>query len=765
MKESEPPFPPAEGEGEGGSSGTDDMVDMADTRSTGGPVVPGGASGAGGAGGAGGSVIPFGRAAPTLFKPFLEERGFKENEFTRLGYSYRTGEQTSQILGYPCHSDSVQIDYFAADGSPLFEDGAAGSYARLRLLQVDGQGKYRQPRGTGVHARLTPHCRWDWTEVAREPGCPVLLVEGEFKADLANLRDWGQGGAESEPAVVGLGGVDAWTGRRYGTALVPELNPWVWQGRVVYVCFDHDVHAGPAGYKPGVQKAMDRLCATLIGLGARVSVVHLGRTAQAKEGRKLGLDDYIRAGGRWESLVMTATGMDESQDPVRQLLARYGLWRPTGGVIDLVDGHVWKRISDWDSVVSHLLVPTGAEEKLVPASRLWRVSPRRTIIEGFCNDARHAFGVLRVRAGGAGAEGSGGAEDGGEGALYFNRWSGWGHRPEQVPEVDALWPEFVGRLLGEERAKWFHQWAAWAFQRPWSRNTTSWFLISRREGIGKSLLFESVALAAGKCGRVVGPDALGSRWNVGLFENRVFLAVNELAEGRVDVRRFKNYRTADTVELEEKGQPRYVAHNHVNFMVSSNEEATHETTADARRDIVVRPSAEATAGGEAGERWVLWLRQVVAPLMKSERGARGLLDFYLRYPVDGWDPSAPAPGTQERQVMASVTRSGTLDLAQQLVEVLGPGSEGYEGGFVLRIGALVQLCEDAGVRRGPVWKHICSLTDTQRVVTRVNGDGLGVKHRCYAFVPHEDWKPLSWKDEMARVDRLLGEAGFMNGVA
>lgn len=668
-------------------------------------------------------VIPFGgSAAPSpieVVKKFFSQRGMSEELIARAGYRYVSRETAEKVLGHDPASDGILIPYTDADGAPIPDEG--GQFARVRLLGAEGKGKYRQRTGSGVHARLTPASKWDWRKVALEKSVPLVFTEGEFKTDMANYTE-----AFSIP-VIGLGGVDAWSGRAQGIALVPEIDAWEWKGREVIIVFDHDAKAGPAGYTEGVLGAIERLAGALAGKGAVTKIAHIGRTGRAKAGEKMGLDDYLLAGGSWDELLKTVEAT-EAGSVLRMLLTRFAVYAPTNQVLDLTTG-IMSKSGDFHNVAAAIWKMQDAEGDSVPASKVWVQDPRRILVSGLGQYPGEPMNALVKE----------------NDRLFFNTWPGLTVKPVQN-DLEVVWLKFMRRFLGEKLATLFHQWAGHMVQKPWQRNFTSWFIVSPHGGIGKSLIGESLAGALGKVGKIFGPDALASGWNYQLVEGCLLAVVNELGEGKVDHKRFKNIRTADSLMVNEKFRPVYPARNFTNFIVTSNEMVTHKTSVDERRDIVVEPQPECTSN-----EWRAWVKEI-APIFLSPTGASALLHYYLNLDVSSFSHTAHAPATEAKAKMAELARSPSEALAHRLLEELGPIA-------IVENGALRVLSEQEG--KGCDWnvvrkylRHLTQWSDLRAV--KIDG----VQARCIAWGPSEqavDAWALSWP-EKAKHARTVVEA-------
>jgi putative DNA primase/helicase len=125
------------------------------------------------------------------------------------------------------------------------------------------------------------------------PAYPLFIPGGSRKVDALISA-----GAK---AVIGLAGVWNWRGTnsQNGQTVLPDWEFVDLRDRVVYVTYDSDVTL-----KPEVNLAMDRLGAVLSRMGAKVAYVYL---PAAKDGSKVGADDFLANGGTLEDLVALAT--------------------------------------------------------------------------------------------------------------------------------------------------------------------------------------------------------------------------------------------------------------------------------------------------------------------------------------------------------------------------------------------------------------------------------------------------------------------------
>lgn len=147
--------------------------------------------------------------------------------------------------------------------------------------------KYESPPG----ARLTVYAPRRIRRQLTDATIPLWITEG-IKKSLAAV---GRG-----VTCIALAGVDAWS-VRVGESLssvIPEFAAIPVDGRLVFIAFDSDAIA-----KTAVQSAIDRLKHELEARGAHVLVVKI---PPGPGGEKVGLDDFIAAGGDVNALAGAA---------------------------------------------------------------------------------------------------------------------------------------------------------------------------------------------------------------------------------------------------------------------------------------------------------------------------------------------------------------------------------------------------------------------------------------------------------------------------
>lgn len=210
------------------------------------------------------------------------ERGYREarsaEELVEVGFTRDVAERHVGALIIPWHS---------VDGKTVIHQIKVRQHRR-------GAQKYLLPKG------LSPvvHCRASTRSLLDDTSVPLWITEGAKQTDAF-------GGL-----IVGLIGV--WNFAVAGSksrTLLPDFEHIALEGRRVIICYDSDVMV-----KGPVQMALSRLVDRLTEEGADVKVVYLPDS----DGRGVGLDDYMAAGGTYTELEQ----MPEPFKPVDVLKER-----------------------------------------------------------------------------------------------------------------------------------------------------------------------------------------------------------------------------------------------------------------------------------------------------------------------------------------------------------------------------------------------------------------------------------------------------------
>lgn len=184
------------------------------------------------------------------------------------------------------------------------------------------------------------------------------------------------------------------------------------------------------------------------------------------------------------------------------------------------------------------------------------------------------------------------------------------------------------------------------------------------EGAGKNFFFECLLEIYGRYGKLVGQDELEDRFND--WRSGVCMAIGDEVSSRQELvhnkNRLKALITSPTVQINPKGLPRREEKNHINIAFLSNElQPQALDNSDRRYMVIYTPRMRERAFYEKLKAW------------RDGGGIAALYHDLLNYPLDGFDPFAPAPVTQAKLDLIDLNRktperfwiewaSGELDL-------------------------------------------------------------------------------------------------------
>ncbi|MDP9364969.1 MAG: phage/plasmid primase, P4 family, partial [Chloroflexota bacterium] len=178
---------------------------------------------------------------------------------------------------------------------------------RPRVQRRDGKErpiKYERP--TGVRPMVDAHPRT--APVLGDPSVPLLIGEGVRKGDAALSAGFH---CLNLTGVYGFRGTNA----KGGKCTLADFDDIALDGRTLRVVFDSDLRDNPQ-----VRQAAGRLRALLVRRGARVVVVFL---PPGPDGAKVGLDDFLAAGGDLAALIAEAEAAPDGVHVAERL--RYAL--------------------------------------------------------------------------------------------------------------------------------------------------------------------------------------------------------------------------------------------------------------------------------------------------------------------------------------------------------------------------------------------------------------------------------------------------------
>ncbi len=160
--------------------------------------------------------------------------------------------------------------------------------------------KYESPAGQRLAIDVPRSIRHD----LGNPAVPLIITEGARKADAA---------VSAGGCCIALLGVWSWRGTNEhgGKTALPDWHEIALNDRIVHIAFDSDVIT-----KPQVRSALGELGRFLTNKGARIRNCDL----ISSDAAKIGLDDYLAAGGSLDALLAKSVSHMAAGEPE--------LWKP-----------------------------------------------------------------------------------------------------------------------------------------------------------------------------------------------------------------------------------------------------------------------------------------------------------------------------------------------------------------------------------------------------------------------------------------------------
>ncbi|MBV9499158.1 MAG: hypothetical protein JO138_07275 [Acidobacteriaceae bacterium] len=282
-----------------------------------------------------------------------------------------------------------------------------------------------------------------------------------------------------------------------------------------------------------------------------------------------------------------------------------------------------------------------------------------------------------------------------DGRAYFNQWRGFAAEPKEgdISRLTKILDHVYEELPDEKRH--FLRFHAYARQHPDQKIMHALMLISRQQGIGKSLV-----------GEIIG-HGLWGEWNFSEVEHghldasfnsflkyKKFILANEMllssstaVDKRRDANLIKNAITRDRVEINEKYIRQFFVRDVLCWMLTSNfDDAVWLDREDDRRIHITRLKQTIPLSKALGEAFAADAKKWA----QSKEGASAINYYFLNYPCDGFSAKAPPPTTEGQRIVyemgLSILERFVRDLIenpQRLVEILG--DEKLRGADLVRL--------------------------------------------------------------------------------
>jgi putative DNA primase/helicase len=198
----------------------------------------------------------------------------------------------------------------------------------------------------------------------------------------------------------------------------------------------------------------------------------------------------------------------------------------------------------------------------------------------------------------------------------------------------------------DEIFHWLLCWLAYPLQHPGTKLRTA-IVMHGDEGAGKNFFFECVLEIYGRYGALVGQDELEDKFND--WRSGKCMVIGDEVSSRQELvhnkNRLKALITSPTVQINPKNLPRREEKNHINIVFLSNElQPLALDNSDRRYLVVYTPRMRERPFYEDLRDW------------KAKGGIAALYEYLKTYPLDDFDPFAPAPMTQAKQALIDLNR-------------------------------------------------------------------------------------------------------------
>lgn len=257
-----------------------------------------------------------------------------------------------------------------------------------------------------------------------------------------------------------------------------------------------------------------------------------------------------------------------------------------------------------------------------------------------------------------------------DGELTANAYQNKFPDPELLPDISEEDRDRIhwmfDRIADPVYRKWLMQFFAHVVQRPGVRIFSAPLIWSKTTGNGKSMLLEVVPkLLVGKrysksaTATLLGHahnDYMQNTWHLCLPE---FKAATMTERGSV-VEMLKDWITADSITVHPKGLKAYTMVARFFITATSNHPDAIRIENDERRWAIHQLLAAQMTRAERD--------YIFEQFLSTPRAAGVLRRFFLEFPLDGFDPQAPAPMTADRQEMIENSLGPEADAIQTAIE-------------------------------------------------------------------------------------------------
>ena len=332
----------------------------------------------------------------------------------------------------------------------------------------------------------------------------------------------------------------------------------------------------------------------------------------------------------------------------------------------------------------------------------------------------------------------------------WRRWAVEPHAGDVQPWNDLL--DFLFGAGTPER-RWVEQWIAYPIQHPGAKLSTAVVIWSSAQGVGKSLLGETVSRLYGEHGRTITAVELHDKFNS--WADRTLFVLGEENAGndrRADADRLKDLITGETMHIERKYAERVLQRNMMNFMFTSNHpNAFHLEIRDRRFGVFAID--EKPREPEFYRGIVTW--------RNSTAGAAALMHHLLHVDLTGFDPKGHAPETKAKLDMIEHSKT---EKERFVTDILSDEFiDHHLGAEVISISALVALFKLEG---GSGSMNTSALATALRKQTPYVNNRISYGRARLSVISlrrHEHWANqdgTAWAAEYAKAVKSLAARGI-----
>jgi putative DNA primase/helicase len=307
---------------------------------------------------------------------------------------------------------------------------------------------------------------------------------------------------------------------------------------------------------------------------------------------------------------------------------------------------------------------------------------------------------------------------------------------------------------GTPERRWLEQWIAYPIQYPGAKLSTAVVIWSAVQGVGKSLLGETVSGLYGVHGRTITATELHDKFNS--WADRTLFVLGEENAGhdrRADADRLKDLITGDMMHVERKYAERILQPNMMNFMFTSNHpDAFHLEIKDRRFGVFAIDSKPSEP--EFYRQFVAW--------RNSASGRAALLHHLLHVDLAGFDPKGHAPETKAKLEMIE---QGKTETERFVTDILSDEFiDNHVMAEVTSITALVELSKREG---GSGSMNATAMGRALRKQTRYASKRIshgGARHQVISLRRPEYWEGqdnVAWAAEYTKAVNALAARSIM----